>query len=1160
MKYMFKKIFTLVASAVISLTAGQAWAQSVEISNDGWGLLYANGESGSLVVNTWSSEGNTDDSGMTAPFLQQHSGTGELPQSQWKKTISGLVPRGAYVYTVLIRAYREGGATTPHGVSVYAGTEVSDDITTGSPILSSTAKGYFKTYFLNCEADENGNLEVGVNIAADNGCNWVAIKNMALYRTSVSSFMRVTDGKIESGAKYFLVHHDSSNSEDGIALDGNYRNISDKNAVYNNKLRFTSHTNWQGTKALLDVKNAYQFVSNSGNYAIIGNQGSKCNLYPGAGFIVYGPDYITSVTPNNNGTFRVQRPSGTIHYLVFDGTNFIGSTSSTGSDLYLYKQHASFSLPQSHYEAVVDDAFVIPQITKEGGGDWTLNYTSSNTAVAIVDNTSGAVTLVGPGTAYINALYAHDSNVGISYYISVKNRGVISWNPQKQFEVGNDVTNRLNISTNSNGQVTFTSSDPNVLAVSEDGHTVTAVGLGTATLQAMVSSTDQYTAATSIAVSISVVPSSPNLTFAANSSTTIYVDDELQTSVSHLGNGRITYSSSNESVAKIDDEGKVQGLNAGTATITATISAAGYYKAESKTISVTVRKYTVGMTGLLSSATMAVGDVQTLSVTSESTGKKVYRSSNDKVATVSDKGIITAVGPGTAAIYYKIDENYKYGAIAEKSVSVSVKHNMSAKVNPSAIVLSVGAKKNFEIQVPQGYTGSYTVTMLQQGIATVSGTGTTREVTGVAPGSATIHIEFPATATYYGGSIDIPVTVLGIYQYQLTVVNAPSHGVSISICGVNYNEPTVFNSSHESITVSDVVVKAVPGFTSTVTVTGKEIKVTYSLIIPQKGTFVRIKNYYYNKYASMPAADNAVLTMDDANMGNIFYYDNDGHLLFYQNGQYVSYTNQMSKVKDAADASVFDFVNSSTNALYKECFKVKVKNGTSYLHGGATATTQGNGNAAEAYWYVETLNELPVALSANGLGYGSLYCPVPLEVPGGVTAYYISNRNNTGPGSSNVEHTLTLSPIASNIPANTPVILVGVPGMTYSFTLKYGASVSPISSMLIGHCAAQVTSVLANGGTVFALQPNEGQHRVDFYKYTQANTKGFKAYFVESVSTGAAYYRLVFEGEEATDILQLEAIEAQETIYDLCGRSMGNNVESLPRGIYVRAGRKFVVK
>lgn len=1155
MKYMFKKIFTLVASAVISLTAGQAWAQSVEISNDGWGLLYANGESGSLVVNTWSNEGDTDDSGMTAPFLQQHSGSGVLPQSQWKKTISGLVPRGAYVYTVLIRAYREGGATSPHGVSVYAGATISDDITTGSPILSSTAKGYFKTYFLNCEADENGNLEVGVNIAADNGCNWVAIKNMALYRTSVSSFMRVTDGKIESGAKYFIAYQESKESNNGYVING-----------LSGDLSFTNYNHWQGTKVLLDSKNAYQFVKDADaeTYSIISSRNTY--LSPAGGSVGYSntASHI-AVESSNDGTFRLSntRSSGT-YYFAYSGSAFLGGRTkdlvSGVLDLYLYKQHACFSLPQSHYEAVVDDAFVIPQITKEGGGDWTLNYTSSNTAVAIVDNTSGAVTLVGPGTAYINALYAHDSNVGISYYISVKNRGVISWNPQKQFEVGNDVTNRLNISTNSNGQVTFTSSDPNVLAVSEDGHTVTAVGLGTATLQAMVSSTDQYTAATSTAVSISVVPSSPNLTFAANSSTTIYVDDELQTSVSHLGNGRITYSSSNESVAKIDDEGKVQGLNAGTATITATISAAGYYKAESKTISVTVRKYTVGMTGLLSSATMAVGDVQTLSVTSESTGKKVYRSSNDKVATVSDKGIITAVGPGTAAIYYKIDENYKYGAIAEKSVSVSVKHNMSAKVNPSAIVLSVGAKKNFEIQVPQGYTGSYTVTMLQQGIATVSGTGTTREVTGVAPGSATIHIEFPATATYYGGSIDIPVTVLGIYQYQLTVVNAPSHGVSISICGVNYNEPTVFNSSHESITVSDVVVKAVPGFTSTVTVTGKEIKVTYGLIIPQKGTFVRIKNYYYNKYASMPAADNAVLTMDDANMGNIFYYDNDGHLLFYQNGQYVSYTNQMSKVKDAADASVFDFVNSSTNALYKECFKVKVKNGTSYLHGGATATTQGNGNAAEAYWYVETLNELPVALSANGLGYGSLYCPVPLEVPGGVTAYYISNRNNTGPGSSNVEHTLTLSPIASNIPANTPVILVGVPGMTYSFTLKYGASVSPISSKLTGHCAAQVTSVLANGGTVFALQPNEGQHRVDFYKYTQANTKGFKAYFVESVSTGAAYYRLVFEGEEATDILQLEAIEAQETIYDLCGRSMGNNVESLPCGIYVRAGRKFVVK
>ena len=36
--------------------------------------------------------------------------------------------------------------------------------------------------------------------------------------------------------------------------------------------------------------------------------------------------------------------------------------------------------------------------------------------------------------------------------------------------------------------------------------------------------------------------------------------------------------------------------------------------------------------------------------------------------------------------------------------------------------------------------------------------------------------------------------------------------------------------------------------------------------------------------------------------------------------------------------------------------------------------------------------------------------------------------------------------------------------------------------------------------------------------------------------------------------------EAQDSIYDLMGHCMGTDAEALPAGIYIRGGKKFVVK
>lgn len=1409
MKYMYKKILTAVASAVMFLTAGQVMAQVIEVPYEDWTVTYANGDNGgsSFGTNHWSHEGDTDDSGMIPDpvFLQQHIGTGNLPQTQWKKTISGLVPRGAYVFTALVRAYKEDGTSTPHGVTVFAGSQVSDDIVMGKATLSNPGKGRFMTCFLNCEADENGNLEVGVNINVDNGSNWVAMKGMSLYRTSLYSFIRVTDGQIQSGEKYFFVHHEDSNSEDGIALDGNYRNIDKiESAVFDNKLAFKTYGSWQGIKAVLDFKNAYTIEAKEGSdtWAIIGNQGSKRNLYPGAGFIIYADGYNSSITSDDNGTFKFSRPDNS-HYVVYKDNVFKGDKSPVGSDLFLYKEHANFKYLQSHYEAVVNDAFIAPAVTVDKG-NWTLKYSSSNTSVAIVDENTGAVSLVGGGNAFISAKYLYDENLAISYHIKVKERGIINWNPISQVLVGEDITEQLNLWTNSNGEVTYTSSNPDVLFVSSDGRTITAVNDGSATITASIPETDSFTSAISSSINITVVepfkrkfiriselsdiesganyliarqkainendamvldgnqtggaalpskiinsiieqyaknsfvitslaggkysikgngndkyidPKDTEITYqnssaslqiehegdgfvirrvagandskyivyeggsftgrknATGSSRKVYIykevdlskqiahltfwsegdwvtagktlktdywtDNEsgkisyissnpsiatidangvvtgvapgdvdilavlhedathysvsscvtitvmddytdpqlifgpqggvteipikstLRTETSHRGGGVVVYNSSDPTVADIDANGVIHTYNVGHTVLTARLSADGFYTEASKSFMLTVIKRDPLVTPSFTYKAIALGEKTNLLLTTESTGAHHFSTSDAGIATIDANGVITSKGVGEVQIGYWVDECDNYNASVVQYVTLKVteaaKKTPIIQITPSEVIVPVGGSMRVLAEMID-FGGQYSAALetatdiaeMQQ--LNRGGFEATYNVTGLKPGTTYIVFTCAETQDYYKFETRIPVTVLDIYQYNLVIGGeVPSKGVSVEIAGVTHTSAGTFNTYRTEINVSDVVVRPVAGYMASVSISGRTITVTYALKGVTAGTFIRLRNYNCNLYATL-SADGQSLGVAAEGLSNILYLDKNNHLLFYQNGQYVKSTNVMGNVGDAG--SIYTFTRGSGE--YKECFSIK-SNENKYLLASSTGTTTGTSAGNDfAYWYVEELTELPVNVSTAGYGYATIYCPVALNIAGGADAYYVSRKERKA-NSTGVEYWLTLSPFKSSIPANTPAVIIGVPGTTYQFGLVEPNNEGDITvaAGMTGHVAASLTSSIS--GKVFTLQPNSQEEKVGFYPWNNRVTYGFKAYFTSS-NNEAAYYRLVFEGEEATDILQLEAIEAQETIYDLCGRSMGDSVESLPRGIYVRAGRKFVVK
>ena len=128
----------------------------------------------------------------------------------------------------------------------------------------------------------------------------------------------------------------------------------------------------------------------------------------------------------------------------------------------------------------------------------TVSYTSSNTSVATVAS-DGTVTPVGAGTTTITATVPANTcftgGASASFSLTVnRNTGTASFNtPTTTVNKGATVTNV--VTTNSDGAVTYSSSNTSVATVNASG-VVTGVGVGTAIITANVAQSTCYTATT----------------------------------------------------------------------------------------------------------------------------------------------------------------------------------------------------------------------------------------------------------------------------------------------------------------------------------------------------------------------------------------------------------------------------------------------------------------------------------------------------------------------------------------------------------------------------------------------------------------------------------------------------------------------------------------
>ena len=469
---------------------------------------------------------------------------------------------------------------------------------------------------------------------------------------------------------------------------------------------------------------------------------------------------------------------------------------------------ANFIVPAKIYG---DASFnLVAPTTKSDGA---ITYTSSNTAVATVTNNT--VTIVGAGTSTISVNQASTTNYAsgtISATLTVSKSSTLLTNfsvPIKMF--GDASFNIIAPTTNSNGSLTYTSSNTAVATVS--GSTITIVGVGTSTITANQATNAIYFAGTTTTI------------LTVNKRTTVLSNFSIPVKVIRNGpfsitppttnsNGSFTYTSSNTAVATISGT-TITIVGIGTSTITVNQAATANYLAATTTAVFQVNNVTPTLA--FSIPPKAIVDAPHLITppTSNSSGSFTYTSSNPSVATIVD-GLLTMVSLGTTTITAVQAETVDYitGTISATLTVIKGTPGLTFSIPPKNL-----GNPSFLITPTTGSDGAITYTSSDTSVATVTG----NRVIIKAVGTSTITAVQASTATYFSETssytliVTLSESVLSMIPFSVKKISDIPFKIQTSS---NSSGAITYTSSDTSVaTIAGDMITIVAAGTASITAT-----------------------------------------------------------------------------------------------------------------------------------------------------------------------------------------------------------------------------------------------------------------------------------------------------------------------------------------------------
>ena len=302
----------------------------------------------------------------------------------------------------------------------------------------------------------------------------------------------------------------------------------------------------------------------------------------------------------DNQTFTESVPTGikvgsyTVYYKVVGDANH---ENAEGGQVVvtIAKANATVTFASRTASGKMGEAFTAPKVTTSPA-DLTLAYASSNTKVATVDASTGAVTLVSAGETTITVSFAGNDNYNAasdSYTLTVAKADAVSSDLSFASETatatfGDATVTSPELTNPHQLPLTWNSSNEGVATVGASG-VVTIVGAGETVISAAFAGNDTYGANT-ISYTLTVNKFQPKITFASTSVTAKvgegFTPPKVTTDPKDL---EFVYTSSDENVAKVDaSSGEVTIVGSGTTRITATFNATRNYHYASSYYDLTV--------------------------------------------------------------------------------------------------------------------------------------------------------------------------------------------------------------------------------------------------------------------------------------------------------------------------------------------------------------------------------------------------------------------------------------------------------------------------------------------------------------------------------------------------------------------------------------------
>jgi len=370
----------------------------------------------------------------------------------------------------------------------------------------------------------------------------------------------------------------------------------------------------------------------------------------------------------------------------------------------------------------------------------------------------------------------------------------------------------------------------------------------------------------------------------------------------------------------------------------------------------------------------------------------------------------------------------------------------------------------------------------------------------------------------------------GSYTQSVAGKMETAYANNVNVQKAIADPPTKYLTASEFQTFTDAYNNAVDGL---------------NYVMPS-GKFIRIKNVAGTKYVKdLVATYNADETIDFSEGGtdatSIFYVDASNKMIAYKSGLYLFATNNTPRITMQSSADTYEFLKGSAPLQL-------------YVHSANNPTGWGGDNrywavnessskidrvastSSASEFMIEEVSKLPVTIGTSG--YATLYSPVALEVPSGVTAFW---GENSAVDNAILVHAINAGEV---IPANNGVVLYTETGnTTYNFNITTGGSISG-TNVITGTVTTKARS------EEYTLQ--NGSEGIAFYADAVTNLQGFKAY----LPSGSSYVmQLIFDEETVVKAIEA-AMNPGKVVYDMNGR----RVENPSKGLYIVNGKKVIFK